>query len=555
MRREKSLFARIAAILTAVLLLSSCGTPKATTEAEETEDPNVGRYYVGALEHSGEQVPIAEDSVENIYLRLKDDGKVVLQLPEIKYDGSWKVKKDTLTLKFDSDDFDKEEYEGSIDDGIIDIVIDDIRMVCVKGKNAAKEYVKAHPATAPETTEEPTTEEPTTEEPTTEVPPATSAEQPTETEKPVTYSVYFAIYWNDWHPAREDIKKNYIAFPSDGSDAILLIEGKSFKIPWSYNNLELRLTIDGDEILTVFTEPEIRIEEDDIKAMFVFGTSFATEDWDKLFGGEPAESTTAEQPGGQVSEGFSVAEQVICDRDGIKVTVLRTVTDEYSGRGIEIKVENGTDKDIYVSGKQTEINGAMMDDDFYCRAEPGKTETETLYFNEDLLKGCSIDKIGYVSFYLHAVDRGTYDTLFDVEEKVVIKTGDYGREDKPQRPKDAVLIFEKDGIKAYFVSIGMDKYGYMYSLLYFENTTGRPVGIYEDNLQLNGIDVDGYISNDEIEDGCILFCDLEYDKDSLKAAGITSLDELTSAALSFEFYDLDSYDEIATTDVLTITLK
>ena len=59
----------------------------------------------------------------------------------------------------------------------------------------------------------------------------------------------------------------------------------------------------------------------------------------------------------------------------------------------------------------------------------------------------------------------------------------------------------------------------------------------------------------DIEDGCILFCDLEYDKDSLKAAGITSLDELTSAALSFEFYDLDSYDEIATTDVLNITLK
>ena len=552
MRREKTPLIRILAALLAAVLLTACGSqPEKTTEPEETEDPNVGRYYIGAVERDGKQVPVDEDAVESIYLRLKDDGDAVLQLPELKYDGSWKVKKEVLTLKLDSDDFKKEEYEGSIEDGAIDIVIDDIHLTFVKGKNAAKEYVKAHPVTEAESTEAPTAK-------------ATEASTEAPTEAPGEPTVLYVLQWNAWHPERDEIEDNRLELPADGSEADLYVNGHHASVPWSSNGNSIYLTIEDRDFIASYLDTgrtRMSITSGELQAYFVLGYEKALEVWDFAYGSDPetteapettaapAESTAS---GNEPGDGFVISEQVICDRDGIKVTALRTVYDEYQGRGIEFKVENSTAKDIYVASELTEANGAMLDDDFYCRAEPGKTETEILYFNENLLKGCSIEKIGHISFYLRAVDRGTYDTIFDVEEKVIIKTGDYADEDKPQLPKNAVLMYEKDGIKAYFVSTGMDKYDYMYSLLYFENTSGSPVAISEDTVQLNGIDIDGYIYNDEVEDGCILFCDLEYEKDSLKEAGITSLDDLTSAGFSFEFYDLETYADIAVTDLLKI---
>ena len=553
---KKNLILRImAALLMAVLLLSSCSSPLPTKEAtteEETEDPNVGRYYIGAAESGGQGLELSDEMIEAMYLRLKDDGELVMQMNEDKYSGSWKVRKGALTLKFDSDEFEEDEYQGSIADGVIDIEIDDVHMVFVKGKNAAKEYAKEHPGTQAETTEaptEPTTEEPTTEEPTTT---AEATTAPEETTKEFYYSVYYVVVYNGWHPEKADLKNHYIAFPSDGTDATPLVNGQTSKVPWTLSNGELKLTIGGQTYLTDYEEPRIMIIADNMRALFVFGMSFAEDDWDDLFAGqESTEEPTEADTTPAEAAAFSVSEQLLCDRDGIKVTAIGVVKDNWYGTGIEIRVENTTDKDIYVGSDSASVNGAMLNEDFYCRAEAGKTETDVLYLDEDLLAAYSIGKVGYVDLCLRAVDRSDYHTIFEETKPARIKTSLYGSEDKPQLPADSILMFDDKGVQIYFVHTAFNDYEELYSRLYVVNNTGKRIIFDYDDMYINDTEVDAFIY-ETIDVGCVLLSDMEYDDDSVEALNLTSIDDLKSAGFTFVIIDDETYDDIVETGLITI---
>ena len=556
--KKKNLILRIMAALLAALLLSSCSSPLPTKEAtteEETEDPNVGKYYLGAAESLGQGFELDDDMIENNYLRLKDGGELVMQMNGDKYSGSWKVKKGALTLKFDSDEFEEDEYQGSIADGLIDIEIDDIHMVFVKGKNAAKDYAKAHPATQAETTEAPTeatTEEPTTEEPATEAPTTAEATTEPETTKEFYYSVYYVVTYNGWHPERNDIKNHYIAFPSDGSDATLIMNGQTKTVPWKLSGGELTLTIDGVTYDTDFDDPRIMIIEENMRALFVFTEKYALEDWDDLFG-EPESTEEPTEPDTSAAEAasFTIAEQLLCDRDGIKVTAMKVVEDDWYGLGIEIKVENSTGKDIYVASDTASANGLMLDDGFYCRAEAGKTETDIMYLNEDLLAACSVSKIGFIDIVLRAVDRGDYTTIFEETKPVRIKTSLYGSEDAPKVPADSVLMFDEKGVQIYFVHTAFNRYEELYSRLYVVNNTGRRIIVDYGDMFINETEVDTFIY-ETVDVGCVLLYDMDYDDDSVEALGLESINDLESAGFTFTIIDDETYDDIVETGLLEI---
>ena len=564
MRKRLHLLFRILAVLLAALLLASCGLPvkPATTEAEETEDPNVGKYYLGAADARGYGFELDEDDVENNYLRLKDDGTLLLQLQpnDIRIEGKWKVKKDVLTLElYNEEGAVEDECEGSIEDGIIDITIDAYHLIFVKGKSAAKKYMEAHPATDAETTEAPTevsTTAATTEPETTAAPTTAAPAEPSTHEfaPGISISNYYVIFWNDWHSRREFLEVNYFSFPSNGSKATLYIGNEVHQAEWSVSGDTLHLKFDaGRSIDAQIGDNCFTFNENDLKAYFVYGLDRALEEWDKRF----SESGTTEAPTGPGSEGstpFTINEQLICDRDGIKVTAVKVVENERYGVGIELKVENNTDMDIYVAATTIAVNGAMVDNDFFCRAEPGKTETDVMFLDKDVLAAYSIEKVGYIDFCLHAVNRATYDSIFEETKPARIKTSEYGREDKPQAPEDSGRIFDESGVQIYFVHTAFDNYGDLYSRLYFVNNTGKRIIVDYGDMFINGTEVDAFLY-ETIEAGCVLLCDMEYDDDSVKALGMQSIDDLKSAGFNFEFLEDDSYDSIAVTGLLELAYE
>ncbi len=556
MKKRQNLLYRILAALMAMLLLASCGQSgkTTTTQEEETEDPNVGKYYLGAADAGGYGLELDEDDVENNYLRLKDDGSLVLQFDDRKYEGSWKVRKDVLTLKIDADSATKDEYQGSIDDGVIDIEIDAYHLIFVKGKSAAKKYAEAHPATDAETTEAPT-EEPT-EEPTAEAPTEPSSEEPESTEE-FYYMDYYVIYWNDTHPEFGEIKSNVFRFPSDHTAAHLYLGANEYIAEWKVDGTTLHLNFTTGESfdaeLSTMGE-SFTIKTDDLDAYFVWTLEFAEKEWKKLYG-DSSETPAETKPGGEALEGCTIEKQTVLDRDGIKVTAERIEEHEYYGPGIVFTVENNSDKVVSVNSKAYSVNGAMQYDSFYCKVEPGKSSEEFLELDEEVLQLYSIEKVGYIDLQFYAVDTETYDTVFMEDKPVRIKTSLFGQEDKPQIPEGSGKKYDKDGIQVYFVHTGVNEYGDMFSRLFVVNSTDRSLEFFEDDVTLNDTDVDGYIIDDEVAPGCVLICDLEYEEDSLKEAGITSLDDVTKMSFSLEFSDMDTYDDVAETGRIDIELE
>lgn len=552
MKKKQKLFFRILAALLAVILLTSCGLPvkTTTTEEEETEDPSVGRYYLGEVEVDGASQVVSEDDVENNYLRLKDDGKAVLQIGENKHEGSWKVQKGVLTLKLDDDDFKEDEYQGSIEDGIIDIEIDDVHMVLIKGKSAAKKYAEAHPVIQPETTEAPT------EESTTEAPTVASSEEPESTEE-FYYMDYYVIYWNDTHPEFGEIKSNVFRFPSDSSAAHLYLGTNEYVAEWKVDGTTLHLDFTTGESfdaeLSTMGE-SFTIKTDALDAYFVWTLEFAEKEWKKLYG-ESSETPAETNPGGEGLADCTIEKQTVLDRDGIKVTAERIEEHEYYGPGIVFTVENNSDKLVSVNSKAYSVNGAMQYDSFYCKVEPGKSGEEFLELDEEVLQLYSIEKVGYIDLQFYVVNTETYENMFTEDSPVRIRTSLFGNEDKPQIPEDSTKKYDKDGIQVYFVHTGVDEYGDMYSRLFIINSTDRSLEFFEDDVMLNDTDVDGYIIDDEVASGCVLICGLEYEEDSLKDAGISSLEDVTKMSFSLEFIDMDTYDDVAETGRIDIELE
>ena len=112
-----------------VFSAAACGSAGAgSSAAEETEDPNEGKYYLvfssGSVTDPGEE-----------YLRLDSDREMKLVLGGESLTGKWRLSDGTLTLTLDG-----EKIKGTLDDGVVEIELNGRNDIFVMGKKAAQAY-------------------------------------------------------------------------------------------------------------------------------------------------------------------------------------------------------------------------------------------------------------------------------------------------------------------------------------------------------------------------------------------------------------------------------
>ena len=115
----------------------------------------------------------------------------------------------------------------------------------------------------------------------------------------------------------------------------------------------------------------------------------------------PPVSTTA----APASELNTIEEQVMVDRDGVKITAKEYVEDSFWGEGIKILVENTTEKNIGVSCNAVIVNNYMITDFFVCEVAAGKKSNETIYLLSTELEAAGIENIGQVELYFNVYNR------------------------------------------------------------------------------------------------------------------------------------------------------
>ncbi len=252
---------------------------------------------------------------------------------------------------------------------------------------------------------------------------------------------------------------------------------------------------------------------------------------------------------GEQSVAITIEEQILLDRDGIKVTAKEYVEDSIWGDGIKVLVENNSDKNLGVGCNALIVNNYMITDLFSCDVAAGKKANDTIYLSSSALEAAGINNVGQIELYLRVFDTDTYQNVFNADP-VTIKTSAFANMDTTSADVGAEL-YNKDGIRIVGKFVEENSFWGTAVLLYLENTTDKNITVSCDNMSINGFMVtplfysDIYAGKMAVDTITILSSDLENNS-------ITSVDEIE---VSFQIRNSDTYEKIAETDPIKFSTK
>ena len=233
----------------------------------------------------------------------------------------------------------------------------------------------------------------------------------------------------------------------------------------------------------------------------------------------------------QASADESINEQVLVDRDGIKLLV-----------------ENNSAKDYTIGCDALIVNDYMITDLFSADVAAGKKSNEVMYLSSTELKAAGIDTVGQIEMYFHAYDSN-WDNLFkNVYSK--LETSEFANMDTTPNDEGQEL-YNANGVRIVGKTVDENSFWGTAILLYIENTSGQNVGINVDNMSINGYMMTPLFST-TVYDGKKSIDDITIMSSDLEANGITSVDQVE---LKFHIYNAESYDTIADSDAITFTAQ
>lgn len=103
--------------------------------------------------------------------------------------------------------------------------------------------------------------------------------------------------------------------------------------------------------------------------------------------------------------------KVVCDADGIKVTYVGIIEDEFFGNYIMFEVENTTGKDVTVSAEDVSVDDVMTDGFLYVDVRDGMYANTDMSFFDDV----DVNAVSSMEFIIEAYDSDTYDTIVETD--------------------------------------------------------------------------------------------------------------------------------------------
>lgn len=258
---------------------------------------------------------------------------------------------------------------------------------------------------------------------------------------------------------------------------------------------------------------------------------------------ETEESTKAK------SSDVTIDEQVLVDQDGVKITATEMENDSIFGMGINLLIENSTDKDIMVKSSALIVNDYMISELLYSDIAAGKKANETMSLASNALEAAGIKNIGQIEIYFVVSDADSYDTIFS-SDCVTIKTSDF---DKMviQTMDDGKELVNQDGIRIVANYVDENSFWGAGVLLFIENKSGKNVSIDCEEMSINGFMVSPLFSS-TVYDGKMAVSTITIFKSDLEDNKITSVDEIE---VTFKAYDLSTFDTVFETDPIVFAAK
>ena len=245
----------------------------------------------------------------------------------------------------------------------------------------------------------------------------------------------------------------------------------------------------------------------------------------------------------------TIDEQVLFEQNGIKVTAKEYASDIIMGDGVNVLVENNTDKNLSVGCDAVIVNNYMIVDLFSCSVAAGKKANDTIYLSSSALDAAGITNVGQIEIYFRVFDSDTYETVFEVAP-VTIQTSAF--DDMDITPADAgEELFNQGGVRIVGKYVDEDSFWGTAVLLYVENKSGRNIGVSCEDMSINGFMVNPLFSS-TVYDGKMSIDTITIFSSDLEENNISSIDELE---LKFRVYDADSYETIVDSEPISFTVN
>lgn len=258
-------------------------------------------------------------------------------------------------------------------------------------------------------------------------------------------------------------------------------------------------------------------------------------------------ASSSETTAGNATD-ITIEEQVLFEKDGLKVTATEYVVDSFWGDGIKLLIENNGASDIGIGCTALIVNDYMISDLFSTTVAAGKKANETLYLSNSGLQAAGIENVGKVEVYFHIFDSDSYMTISDIG-CVTIQTSEFDSMDSTPNDEGQEL-YNENGIRIVGKYVDENSFWGAAVLFYIENNSGKNRIIQCDDMSINGFMITPYFSS-TVYDGKKAIDEITLMSSDLEENGITCIEDIE---LKFNIMDEDFMNNVET-DAISFSAK
>lgn len=252
---------------------------------------------------------------------------------------------------------------------------------------------------------------------------------------------------------------------------------------------------------------------------------------------------------GSTDEEVTIAETVLYEADGIKVTA-KSLADGLLGTEVKLLIENDSSKNILITSSSVSANGYMMPTAaLYAEVAAGKKANESLTLMSSELDQCGIETLAEMQFYLQIQDPETWETI-KTTDLITLATSATGYTQPVDDSGD--VLYNENGYKVVCKGLKQDIIWDGTVVFYMENNSSKAVSIYAENVSVNGFMQEVGLWSDlrpstKMIDGMSMI--------DLSDMEITNIDEIKTIEFNLRIVDAETWEEIVTTDAMTLNFE
>lgn len=262
---------------------------------------------------------------------------------------------------------------------------------------------------------------------------------------------------------------------------------------------------------------------------------------------ESSEAGVAEE--NTPAESVTIEETELYNEHDIVVTAKSYDAGGIFGPEVAVAIENNSDKNILVSTADLAVNGYMMNNScLSCQVAAGKAANSEITLYRSDLDESGIETVGTMEFSIQVSDYDTWDEI-DTSERITLNTS--LAEGLVQPVDDSGdLIYDDNDVRVICKGLKEDAFWDGQVVFYIENNGSRSVSISADQVSVNGYMTD-----------VSLWADLYAETKNvngmylLDVEEIETLDEIENIEFTLSIIDEDTWETIATSDVIALNFN